>query len=90
MAADTGVVGLAGFTWLMITYFISVIKSLKNIRDPFFGPILLGMSIGIFAFLIHSSFDTNLYSLNLATLFWTSIGISQAIAKVCEQSLENA
>jgi hypothetical protein len=85
MAADTGIVGLAGFTWLMAAYFMNIIKKLRRIRDPFFGPVLWGMSIGIFAFLVHSAFDTNLYSLNLATLFWTSIAISQAIIKVCDE-----
>jgi hypothetical protein len=43
------------------------------------------MSIGVFAFLVHSAFDTNLYSLNLATLFWTSVAVSSAIARVCEE-----
>jgi hypothetical protein len=69
----------------MAAYFMNIIKKLRRIRDPFFGPVLWGMSIGIFAFLVHSAFDTNLYSLNLATLFWTSIAISQAIIKVCDE-----
>jgi len=82
MAADTGLVGLAGFVWLMLSYFFSVVKRLKDIKDEFYGPILWGISIGAFAFLIHSFFDTNLYSLNLATLFWCAIGISGAILKL--------
>lgn len=81
MACDTGIIGLAGFAWLVLSYFLSVVKSLKRIRDPFFGPVLWGISIGVFAFLVHSAFDTNLYSLNLATLFWSAIAISQSIIR---------
>ena len=86
MAGDVGIVGLAGFAWLIFSYFGSVIKNLKKIEDKFFNSILWGISIGVFAFLIHSFFDTNLYSLNLATLFWASIGISRGVIKVFEKS----
>jgi hypothetical protein len=40
------------------------------------------MSIGVLVFLLQSFFDTNLYSLNLAILFWVSIGLSQSIIKI--------
>ena len=79
MACDVGIIGLGAFMLIMGAYFVSVVKSLKKIDDRFFNSILWGLSIGVFAFLIHSAFDTNLYSLNLATLFWTAIGISQSI-----------
>lgn len=82
MAADTGIVGLAGFLFLIGAYFRAVIKALKVIKDDFFRAALWGISIGVFAFLVHSFFDTNLYSLNLATLFWFAIGTSLAIIRV--------
>ncbi|MFH1190125.1 MAG: O-antigen ligase family protein [Candidatus Omnitrophota bacterium] len=82
MAADTGIVGLAGFLLLIISYFRAVIKSVKTVKDEFFRTALWGISIGVFAFLVHSFFDTNLYSLNLVTLFWFAIGTSLAIIKV--------
>lgn len=82
MAADTGIVGLAGFLFLLFSYFREVIKALMVIKDEFFRTALWGISIGIFAFLVHSFFDTNLYSLNLATLFWFAIGTSLAIVKI--------
>lgn len=85
MACDTGLIGLGGFLWVIYLYFISVIKALRKINDAFYNPILWGISIGIFAFLIHSFFDTNLYSLNLVTLFWVAIGASQSIIKIFER-----
>ena len=82
MAADIGVVGLAAFLWLLLAYFISMIKALRKVEDGFQNSLAWGISIGVFAFLVHSFFDTNLYSLNLATLFWFAIGLSQAVIKI--------
>lgn len=82
MAADTGLVGLGGFLFLLISYFREVMRALKVIKDDFYRTALWGISIGVFAFLVHSFFDTNLYSLNLATLFWFAIGTSLAIIRV--------
>ncbi|MCM8761342.1 MAG: O-antigen ligase family protein, partial [Candidatus Omnitrophica bacterium] len=82
MAADTGLVGLVGFIYLMAAYFVGVGKSLKKIKDKFYESVLLGLSMGVLAFLVLGFFDTNLYSLNLATLFWSSIGVSAATAGV--------
>jgi len=82
MACDTGALGLAAFLWFVFSYFRSVGTALKNTKDPLFNSVLWGMSIGIFAFLVHSFFDTNLYSLNLVTLFWTAVAISQSIIRV--------
>lgn len=82
MAADTGLVGLSGFLFLLFSYFRAVIRQLKVIKDEFYRTALWGISIGVFAFLVHSFFDTNLYSLNLATLFWFAIGTSLAFIRV--------
>jgi len=82
MAADTGLVGLLAFAFLMFSYFYTILKNLRRVKDDLCWLAVWGSSIGVFAFLIHSFFDTNLYSLNLATLFWCAIGISQAILKI--------
>lgn len=76
MAADVGVLGLAGFLFFIGAYFRSVCRGLKNVRDPLYYNSLLGVLLGIFAFLVLAFFDTNLYSLNLISLFWCQVGIS--------------
>jgi hypothetical protein len=38
--------------------------------------------LGIIAFLIHSIVDTNLFSLNLAALFWTTAGVLAACVNI--------
>ncbi len=83
MAGDAGILGLSGFLWLMIAYFRAIIRGLRRVSNPVFRSAAWGISIGIFAFLVHSFFDTNLYSLNLVTLFWANIAVSMSIIKVC-------
>jgi len=82
MACDVGVVGLSGFLWMIIAYFINVVRGIRRIKDSIYSSALLGISMGALAFLIMGFFDTNLYSLNLVTLFWCAIGLSQAIVKI--------
>ncbi len=44
--------------------------------------LLLGLLCAIFGFLVHSFFDTNLYSLQLAVLFWFILGLAVSIQRI--------
>ena len=80
MAAETGVVGLICFIWLLIELFKSGIRFLKN--HP--GPLVLGLLAGILAFLVHGFFDNNLYSLQLAALFWFMLGLTVSTQRIIQ------
>jgi len=43
--------------------------------------VLLGLICAIFGFLVHSFFDTQLYSLQLSALFWFLLGITASFAR---------
>ncbi len=81
MASDIGLIGLCAFFAMIAAHAVSVKNALKKMADPFFSAALFGVAVALGAFLIHSTSDTNLYSLNLVTLFWTFLGISQAIVR---------
>lgn len=74
MAAEIGLLGLIAFLCFIVALFRKAIVALKNIKDPLYNSIAMGLIFGILAFLVHSFFDTNLYSLNLSALFWLSSG----------------
>ncbi|MBL7198377.1 MAG: hypothetical protein ISS47_09810 [Candidatus Omnitrophica bacterium] len=74
MLAEIGIIGLASFLWIIGRLFKSSIRSFKKSRDL----LLLGLLAGIIAFLVHSFFDTNLYSLQLSVLFWAMLGLTVA------------
>ena len=75
MSAEMGIVGLLCFLWIVFKLFYSAIVFIvKDGRGP---PLLLiGLVSGLLAFLAHSFLDTNLYSLQLNTLFWYTVGIT--------------
>ncbi|MDD3905583.1 MAG: O-antigen ligase family protein [Candidatus Omnitrophica bacterium] len=82
MAADIGLVGLAAFLLFAGAVIVKGFRSLSRIRDPAAYAIVLGVNLGLIAFLLHSAVDTNLYSLNLAALFWLAAGVMFAAINV--------
>lgn len=72
--AETGIFSLMSFLVFNIyLLFISIQKFKKN-KDF----VLLGLVIGMFGFLVHSFLDTQLYSLQLRTLYWVWMGMIAA------------
>ena len=82
MAAETGLLGLGAFLWIIITIFKTSSANLKKINDKFYSALLSGLLAGLFAFLAHSFVDTDLYSLQLRYLMWFVIGLIVAVQKV--------
>jgi len=69
--AETGIFSLIGFLLFVSSILYEGIKKFRQNNDF----VLLGLICGVFAFLIHSFFDTHFYSLQLAVLFWVSLGL---------------
>lgn len=79
IAAETGLMGLFSFLLILAVLFaVSMYLSLRSAKEGFYYYGLSGLNIGIFAYLISSLFDTNLYSLPLAVLFWLMLGLTVA------------
>ncbi|MBI3319040.1 MAG: O-antigen ligase family protein [Candidatus Omnitrophica bacterium] len=82
VTAETGVLGLAAFLWLlgaMGWFWWKAVRSVKDPRDPS-RSLLLGLSAGLAAFVVQSSVDTNFYSLRQAVLFWMLAGLATGLA----------
>lgn len=75
--AETGFFSLASFMAFVGSLFILGIKKILNSKDF----LLLGLLSGAAGFLIHSFFEVNLYSLQLAVLFWLWAGLIIAKAR---------
>jgi O-antigen ligase len=71
MWAEIGIVGLLVFLAVPLIVIIKAFANIKaKIKINLYGVILLGSLCGYLAFLIHTAFDNDLYSLVLTTLFW--------------------
>lgn len=86
MTAETGVVGLLAFLWLIIILLINSFKNLQSMMDPFLRSLVLSFLAGLTGFLIHSFFDTNFYSVQLGTFMWVIIGVIVAAQKIGNSS----
>ena len=82
MAAETGLLGLGAFLWIIITVFKTSWGNLKKINDKFYNALSIGLLAGLFAFLAHSFVDTNFYSLQFRYLMWFVIGLIVAVQRI--------
>lgn len=73
--AETGVFSLISFMLFVSSFIYLVVKKFLASKDF----LLLGLLSGAIGFLVHSFFETNLYSLRLAILFWVWVGLIFAL-----------
>jgi len=85
MSADIGVLGVGSFLFFIFFVFWEALKKTTRNLAVFSNSFAAGFVFGITAFLVHSFFDTNLYSLNLAALFWIGMGLIEG-AKSCQDT----
>ncbi|MDI6606611.1 MAG: hypothetical protein QME65_05680, partial [Candidatus Omnitrophota bacterium] len=79
IAAETGLMGLISFLLIIMVLFTVSLRLLRRIaKEGFYYYAFCGLNIGIFSYLVSSLFDTNLYSLPLAVLFWLMLGLTVA------------
>jgi O-antigen ligase len=76
--AETGIFSLLSFLVFCYLFLFNAVKTFLKKNDFW----LLGLIAGILGFLVHSFFDTQLYSLQLSFLFWTMVGLLAAFNKI--------
>lgn len=84
MASDTGILGLLAFLWFVTLLLFRAIIFIMSCDNRFYYSVALGLTVGITAFLIHAFVDTNLYSLNLASLFWMAAGLTESVIHIAK------
>jgi O-antigen ligase len=76
--AESGIFSLISFMLFIGSIMFKGIRVFKK-SNSF---ILLGLTCAFFAFLIHAFFDAQLYSLQLAVLFWFMAGLILAVVRL--------
>ncbi len=76
--AETGIFSLLTFILFFSLVLYKGIMAYRKNPNPF----LLGLICGLFGFLVHCFFDSHLYSLQLAFLFWLMLGSLVAATKL--------
>jgi putative inorganic carbon (HCO3(-)) transporter len=83
IAAETGFLGLFGFLTVFIYFFSATATEFLVRRSLFAGAAGLGLTAGVFAFLLHSATDTGLQSLLLVNTLWLGMGLAWAARTQC-------
>lgn len=81
--AEAGVFSLISFMLFVSSFIYLGVKKFLASKDL----LLLGLLSGAVGFLVHSFFDTNLYSLRLAILFWVWVGLISAYISQKQEEL---
>ncbi|MDD5016022.1 MAG: O-antigen ligase family protein [Atribacterota bacterium] len=74
LLVEVGILGLAPFLLMLIQWLKNSLHFLKSHENFIF----IGVFCGLCAFLAHSFFDNQLFSLRLASLFWFLLGLSSS------------
>jgi O-antigen ligase len=78
MLLEIGSLGLLAFFSIISVFFGTVFKVIIKNNDF----LLLGITSGILAYLIHAGFDTHFYSMQLSDFFWIMLGLAIAIKRI--------
>jgi O-antigen ligase len=89
MAAETGVIGLFSFFWLLFSLYKNSFKNLRKMQRPELRFLLISFLTGLSGLLIHSFFDTTLYSVQLSSFMWLLMGLIVALQHIEEPNPEN-
>ncbi len=85
MLAETGVVGLGSFLWVVFVLIQTSLATLRKSPLSFYSAVLTGLLAGWVGFLVHSSLDTNFYSTKLADLMWIIMGLMVAVSLLMQK-----
>lgn len=75
---ENGIMGIIIFLGMMITYFKNVISSVVYKEHSFLKAVILGLSAGMFGYLVQGLFDNVFYNYRLVLLFYIVLGLTGA------------
>jgi putative inorganic carbon (HCO3(-)) transporter len=88
MAAEIGLFGLMAFLWMMARFFQKGFMTIASFgrggKSKDLRVIFIGLLSGVAAFLAHSFFDVNFYSLQLYDFFWVMVGMAVSLVNFIE------
>lgn len=82
MAAETGLLGLVCFLWMLLVLLWNGFNFCKHTKDLWPLTILQGTISGLFGFLVQSFFDNTFYVVQLGILMWLLFGLMVAVTRL--------
>jgi len=82
LTAETGLIGLTCFLWMLFVLLRHGFNCCKQIKDLWPLTILQGTLAGLFGFLVQSCFDNTFYTVQLGMLMWFFFGLMMAVTRL--------
>jgi putative inorganic carbon (HCO3(-)) transporter len=82
LAAETGLLGLVCFVWLLFVLFHSGWEACRRIKEPWLLTVLQAALCGLFGFLVQSFLDNTFYTVQLGMLMWLIFGLIMAVIRL--------
>ena len=82
--AETGLVGLSAFLWLIWRLGLEVFRQLRYEYDPFRRTVLMGVAGALITFFLHAFVNNLGPSDKIYTLFWLTIGLVPVVTRLRE------
>ena len=82
LTAETGVIGLAAFLWMLFVLLKNGLYHCYHINDLWQLTMLQGVVSGLFGFLVHSFFDNTFYTVQLGVLMWLLFGLMVSLMRL--------
>ena len=82
MLAETGIVGLASFLWIMFILTKESWKTFSKMPNGFYRVILMALFCSLAGFWVHCAMDTSFYSARLGNLMWVMMGAVTAVIQL--------
>jgi len=82
LTAETGLLGLSCFLWMLFVLLWYGFNFCKQINDSWQLTILQGILSGLIGFLVQSFFDNTFYTVQLGVLMWLIFGLTVALTRL--------
>jgi len=85
VGAETGVLGLLAFLWLLVTYYWFGFKGLKEIKDTRWRLMVAGLLAGVGAFLICNQAGQSMRLTSGASFYWLFLGLTGCAIEIARR-----
>lgn len=82
LTVEMGYLGILAFCWIIFAIYRTTIRHIISRQNKNSSLLVLGVLTGLSGFLLHSSVDTNFYSVQLGNLMWVVMGLLMATLRV--------
>lgn len=78
-AAESGLIGLAAFVWLLISGVRCVLNSYRRLTDPYLKGLAGGLFAGLMGILLHNGVENIFEVPSMTVYFWLLLGFAAAL-----------